>query len=83
MQQGGGDLARSAPTSTAIPLARLFFNVGVEIGQVLFIGVVLAIMALALRYLAAWIDLKVAPKGAAYAIGGLSAFWVIERVASF
>ena len=33
----------------AIPLALLFFNIGVELGQLLFIGVVMAVIALAVR----------------------------------
>ncbi|MBB4276241.1 HupE/UreJ family protein [Rhizobium mongolense] len=64
-----------------IPLALLFFNVGVEIGQLLFIGAVLALVALirsAKRPLPTWLNL-VPP----YAIGTIAMFWVIERVAAF
>ncbi|SCW63107.1 HupE / UreJ protein [Rhizobium mongolense subsp. loessense] len=64
-----------------IPLALLFFNVGVEIGQLLFIAAVLALAALirsAKRPLPAWLHL-VPP----YAIGTIAMFWVIERVAAF
>ena len=70
---------------TAIPVALLFFNVGVEIGQLLFIAAILSIMALA-RWLSkraaipqpawAW---RVAP----YSIGGIAAFWMIQRIAAF
>ena len=70
---------------TAIPVALLFFNVGVEIGQLLFIAAILSIMALA-RWLVrrtaipepawAW---RVAP----YSIGGVAAFWMIQRIAAF
>ena len=70
---------------TAIPVALLFFNVGVEIGQLLFIAAILSIMALA-RWLSkraaipqpawAW---RVAP----YSIGGVAAFWMIQRIAAF
>jgi hypothetical protein len=70
---------------TAIPVALLFFNVGVEIGQLLFIAAILSIMALA-RWLIqrtafpqpawAW---RVAP----YSIGGVAAFWMIQRIAAF
>jgi hypothetical protein len=60
-----------------IPLALLFFNVGVEIGQLLFVGACLA-LAWALRQLqVSW------PRWAvplpAYAIGTIAAFWFIER----
>lgn len=64
-----------------IPLALLFFNVGVEIGQLLFIGAVLALVELirwAKRPLPAGLNL-VPP----YAIGTIAMFWVIERVAAF
>jgi hydrogenase/urease accessory protein HupE len=70
---------------TAIPVALLFFNVGVEVGQLLFIAAILSVMALG-RWLIrraaipqptwAW---RVAP----YSIGGVAAFWVIQRVAGF
>ena len=69
----------------AIPVALLFFNVGVEIGQLLFIASVFSIIALARRYAGrtgisqpawAW---RVPP----YAIGSMAAFWIIQRVAAF
>jgi hypothetical protein len=61
----------------AIPLALLFFNVGVELGQLMFIGCMLAI-----AYLLKTIGLDQAgrsPRWAAYVIGSVSAFWVFER----
>jgi hydrogenase/urease accessory protein HupE len=70
---------------TAIPVALLFFNVGVEIGQLLFIASVFAVMGFARRIsrrtdmspLAwAW---RVPP----YAIGSVAAFLAIQRVAAF
>jgi hydrogenase/urease accessory protein HupE len=64
-----------------IPVALLFFNVGVEIGQLLFVGVVLALVALIRlrrRSLPTW--LKLAPS---YAIGTIAMFWVIERATMF
>ncbi len=64
-----------------IPLALFTFNVGVEIGQLLFVGAVL---------LLAWLvrSLRVPvpawwPQAAAYAIGSIATFWVFERVAAF
>ena len=70
---------------TAIPVALLFFNVGVEIGQLLFIAAILSVMAFA-RWLIqraaipqpawAW---RVAP----YSIGGVAAFWMVQRIAAF
>ena len=64
-----------------IPAALLFFNVGVEIGQLLFVAMVLSLAALfrlARNPLPRWAT--VAP---AYLIGSLAMFWVIERVAAF
>ena len=61
----------------AIPLALLCFNVGIELGQLAFVGVVEALRAaasaLALRY-PAWTRTAVV-----YAIGSLAAFWMMER----
>ena len=70
---------------TAIPVALLFFNLGVEVGQLIFIASVLIVIALARRALRrvavprpqwAWC---VPP----YAIGTVAAFWVIQRIAAF
>jgi len=63
---------------TDIPLALLFFNVGVEVGQLIFIAAVLAVIALARRIpvsLPAWVW-RVPP----YAIGAVASFWLIERL---
>jgi len=64
-----------------IPAALLFFNVGVEIGQLLFVAGVLALAALfglARRPLPRWAALT-----PAYLIGSLAMFWVIQRVSVF
>jgi hydrogenase/urease accessory protein HupE len=70
---------------SAIPVALLFFNVGVEIGQLLFIASVFTVMALARQITRrigmsqpawAW---RVPP----YAIGSVAAFWMIQRIAAF
>jgi hypothetical protein len=59
------------------PLALLFFNVGVEIGQLMFVGVFLA-LGWALRQLqVTWPRWSEAVP--AYAIGTIAAFWFIER----
>jgi hypothetical protein len=66
----------------AIPVALLFFNLGVEVGQLLFIASVLALAAVA-----RWIERGLAlPRPAwawrvpAYAIGTIAAYWTIGRV---
>jgi hydrogenase/urease accessory protein HupE len=64
-----------------VPLALLMFNVGVELGQLLFIAAVL-LLVFALRKLRAeWPDW--ARQVPAYSIGGIAAFWFIERVSGF
>ena len=65
----------------AIPLALFCFNVGVEIGQLIFIASVWAAFAI-LRRLSLTVPRR-APYLAPYAIGGVASFWVIERVAAF
>lgn len=64
-----------------IPVALLFFNVGVEVGQLLFVAVVLslaALLRLGRRPLPHWSGL-VPP----YLIGSVAMFWVIQRVTVF
>jgi hydrogenase/urease accessory protein HupE len=64
-----------------IPVALLFFNLGVEVGQLLFVAAVLALVAGTRRIPMVW------PRWAGlvppYAIGSLAMFWVIQRVAAF
>lgn len=73
-----GALREMGLPSRAIPLALLFFNFGVELGQLAFVLLVVA-MRRSLRD-----ALRRLPEGAwrvpTYAIGGLAAFWVLERV---
>jgi len=65
----------------AIPLSLLFFNLGVELGQLLFITVVVVLVSVAKR-----IPINV-PRRAElvppYAIGALAMLWVIQRVTVF
>ena len=70
---------------SAILVALLFFNVGVEIGQLLFIASVFAVIALVWQVTRrigmsqpawAW---RVPP----YVIGSVAAFWIIQRIAAF
>lgn len=83
-------LGETGLPQTEIPTALLFFNVGVEVGQLLFIGAVIGLYQLARRTREALSgrDLSIAAlrplqTPAAYAVGSLAAFWLIERVASF
>ncbi|MDR4493968.1 MAG: HupE/UreJ family protein [Nitrospirales bacterium] len=64
-----------------IPVALVFFNLGVEVGQLLFIGSVMALMAvfrhLHIRF-PRWSELL-----PPYAIGSVAMFWVIQRLVVF
>ena len=66
-----------------IPLALFSFNVGVELGQLAFIAVVLGVIALARRLPLPVVAERYARPATTYALGGLAAFWFVERVAGF
>ncbi len=61
-------------------VALLMFNVGVEVGQLLFIGGVLAVGSVA-RHLVGWRPHWM-PQALAYGIGSISAYWVLARMAA-
>ena len=73
---------------TEIPAALLAFNVGVEIGQLIFVGIILLAFwclsqSLKVLKIDATDSLKLIEKPIAFAVGGITAFWTIERVAGF
>jgi hydrogenase/urease accessory protein HupE len=73
-----GALSEVGLPADHVPLALLFFNLGVEAGQLLFVAAVLVVVALWRRTRVAlprWTEL-VAP----YAIGSVAIVWVIDRV---
>jgi hydrogenase/urease accessory protein HupE len=67
----------------AAPLALLFFNLGVEAGQLAFIAAVLAVMFLWWRLSPAGINTRrvgdLAWRAPVYLIGITSAYWLVER----
>ncbi len=75
-----GALAKIGLPQSEIPVALLFFNIGVEIGQLIFVAAILVLVWLlkGLR-LDAQNWARVAP---AYLIGTLSTYWFIQRVAA-
>jgi len=76
-----GALSEIGIPQNEVPLALLMFNVGVETGQVMFV-VAVSLLLEGLRRLhssAAMAAMRAAP----YAIGGLAAFWTIQRIDSF
>jgi len=73
-----GALAEVGLPPNDIPLALLLFNVGVEVGQLVFVTGVLSIVWIGRRFATPlWL-----PTAGAYCIGAMSAFWVIQRVAA-
>ena len=64
----------------AVPTALLFFNLGVEAGQLLFIAALL-LLARAVALLRGETPIWLRP-GVAYGIGTLAAFWSVERTAA-
>lgn len=59
--------------------ALLFFNLGVEAGQLMFVAAVLAVLAAAQRTGAA----ALMRTGSLYGAGAMAGFWLLERLAGF
>jgi hydrogenase/urease accessory protein HupE len=78
-----GALASLALPTGDIPLALLFFNVGVEIGQLMFIAAVLAIIGFVRLVKYPPMVGQTAFFTTTYAIGAMASFWFVERVAAF
>lgn len=76
-----GALSEVGLPAHAIPMALLFFNLGVEAGQLLFVIASLGLMT-AVRPLILTLPrlIRLSPP---YAIGAVAMFWVFERVAGF
>jgi hydrogenase/urease accessory protein HupE len=73
-----GALAEVGLPTAEIPLALAAFNLGIEAGQLVFVGAVLAVTAALRRTRSAWP--RWAPAVPSYAIGALAFFWFLERV---
>ena len=77
-----GALAEVGLPQKAIPIALLTFNVGVEIGQLIFVAAVLLVGAAWQRAAGA-----AAARGCLtllpYAIGAVAMFWVVDRITAF
>ena len=85
-----GALAEVGLPHHAIPIALLFFNVGVEIGQLVFVAVVLTAgeqfrraIALGLKPVLVQRTVNRLDVSAAYVIGAVAAYWLIERTSAF
>ena len=74
-----------------IAVALLFFNVGVEAGQLAFIAAAVTVLSIVTRAMGSrdrvrrdpWHAETLLRQPVAYAIGSVAAFWVIQRIAAF
>jgi len=74
-----------------VPLALLFFNVGVEAGQLMFIAAVVAVFSVLTRLVrkqgsrdhGPWHSETLIRTPVAYAIGSMAAYWTVQRVIGF
>jgi hypothetical protein len=76
-----GALTEVGLPEQAVPLALLFFNLGVEAGQLAFVAGVALVAVIARRLLQdipEWLRMA-----SAYAIGIPASFWTIQRVVGF
>jgi hydrogenase/urease accessory protein HupE len=85
-----GALAEVGLPHHAIPIALLFFNVGVEIGQLVFVAAVLMVGEMFRRAIALRLDPVLVQRSVnrldlavAYVIGAVAAYWLIERASAF
>jgi HupE / UreJ protein len=75
-----GALGEIGLSDADIPLALLFFNLGVELGQVAFICGLIAVHFVFTKYLKhLWPSLQ---RGLAYGLGGIASYWFLERIPS-
>lgn len=76
-----GALSEVGMPQGQIPVALLFFNLGVEAGQLLFIAAVLSVIALIRRlHMPSPLWVEWAPS---YTIGSVAMFWVLQRMVAF
>jgi hypothetical protein len=75
-----GALAEIGLPAAEVPAALLFFNLGVEVGQLMFVAAVLSLRFAVRTLQLGW------PRWAeplpAYAIGTIASFWLFERLAA-
>lgn len=76
-----GALSEIGLPTGQIPLALVFFNLGVEAGQLLFVGVALSFILIVKTAHVRWP--RWAIPGPAYGIGIVAVFWLFERLAAF
>jgi hypothetical protein len=72
-----GALAELGLPTQEVPVALLFFNIGVEIGQLMFVSVCL-LLIWAFRH-SGFFQSGLFKKVVAYSVGGVATFWFLER----
>ena len=77
-----GALSEIGLPQNAVTLALVFFNIGVELGQLMFVLTVVLLAFVLKRFIALRLREKLEVM-AVYAIGGMASFWMIERVLAF
>ena len=85
-----GALAEVGLPQHAIPVALLFFNIGVEVGQLIFVATVLSLIWLLRQVASLLLEVTLVKRAfdrldvtIAYGIGGIAAYWLIERTTAF
>ncbi|GAB5413882.1 MAG: HupE/UreJ family protein [Congregibacter sp.] len=76
-----GALEEVGLPETAVPVALLMFNVGVELGQLIFVAAMVLLWSLLSRLTR--LSFERVSVVISYCIGSIAAFWTIERVAAF
>ena len=76
-----GALSEVGLPQNEVPLALLMFNVGVELGQLMFIAAVMLLLMASRKIRIEWPQWS--HQIPAYSIGGIAAFWFIERLSGF
>lgn len=76
-----GALSEIGLPQNELPLALLMFNVGVELGQLMFIAAVMVLLVALRKVRIEWPTW--AHQLPAYGIGGVAAFWFVERLSGF
>lgn len=81
-----GALAEVGLPQTAIPLALIFFNLGVEFGQLIFVLSILALWVVVQRLfknITMYFPDKISRIFFGYIIGSIAAFWTVDRVSGY
>lgn len=75
-----GALSEIGLATEEVPIALLFFNIGVELGQIMFVGFVLATVVSFKVLFEPVTPLRHFRQVVVYGIGSLAMFWFIERL---